>query len=89
MFDKDGDGTITTNELGTVMRNLGQKPSQEELQQMVSEVDEDGEYSSNQYSQLNTVVVNIILSVYSIHILYCMYTLRILYIYCIQILYCM
>ena len=89
MFDKDGDGTITTNELGTVMRNLGQKPSQEELQQMVSEVDEDGEYSSNQYSQLNTVVVNIILSVYSIHILYCMYTLRILYINCIQILYCM
>ncbi|XP_065060892.1 uncharacterized protein LOC135688111 isoform X1 [Rhopilema esculentum] len=42
MFDKDGDGTITTNELGTVMRNLGQNPSQDDLKQMISEVDEDG-----------------------------------------------
>ena len=42
MFDKDGDGTITTSELGTVMKNLGQNPSQDELHQMISEVDEDG-----------------------------------------------
>lgn len=42
MFDEDGDGTITTKELGTVMKNLGQNPSQTELKHMISEVDEDG-----------------------------------------------
>ncbi|KAF7327872.1 Calmodulin [Mycena kentingensis (nom. inval.)] len=42
IFDTDNDGTITTLELGTVMRSLGQKPTQEELQDMINEVDADG-----------------------------------------------
>jgi Ca2+-binding EF-hand superfamily protein len=37
-----GDGTITTKELGTVMRSLGQNPTEAELQDMVNEVDADG-----------------------------------------------
>ncbi|KAK7040735.1 hypothetical protein VNI00_009641 [Paramarasmius palmivorus] len=43
LFDKDGDGTITTAELGTVMRSLGQNPSESELQDMINEVDADGD----------------------------------------------
>ena len=42
IFDKDGDGHITVKELGSVMRSLGQYPSQRELEEMVAEVDTDG-----------------------------------------------
>ena len=34
-------GQITTKELGTVMRSLGQNPSESELQDMINEVDSD------------------------------------------------
>ncbi|GMI12669.1 hypothetical protein TrVE_jg3124 [Triparma verrucosa] len=41
LFDRDGDGTITTVELGTVMRSLGQSVTESDLKDMISEVDAD------------------------------------------------
>ncbi|OWF56440.1 Calmodulin-5 [Mizuhopecten yessoensis] len=43
LFDKDGDGSIPTAELGTVLRALGQNPSASELKKMINEVDADGD----------------------------------------------
>jgi calmodulin len=40
---KDGDGFITTEELGIVMRSLGQFASEEELKEMLQEVDINGD----------------------------------------------
>lgn len=42
LFDKDGDGVITTQELGTVRRSPGQNPTEAELRGTVGEIDRDG-----------------------------------------------
>lgn len=42
LFDKDGDGNITTQELDKFMRSLGQNAMADELRQMLRELDADG-----------------------------------------------
>ena len=41
LFDDNGDGEITAAELGNVMRALGLKPSDTELQDLMNEIDVD------------------------------------------------
>ena len=41
VFDKDNDGIITTKELATVMRSLGQNPTEQELQEIFKMYDKD------------------------------------------------
>ena len=55
LFDKDGDGTITTKELENVMRSFGQNPTEAELQNMMNEVDADGNGQIN-YSEFLTML---------------------------------
>ncbi|OWF37204.1 Calmodulin [Mizuhopecten yessoensis] len=42
LFDKNGDGRIEAKELGTVMRGLGQNPTESELLDIIHEADLDG-----------------------------------------------
>eukprot|EP00397_Hematodinium_sp_SG-2012_P047181 GEMP01053551.1.p1 GENE.GEMP01053551.1~~GEMP01053551.1.p1 ORF type:complete len:154 (+),score=43.85 GEMP01053551.1:319-780(+) len=39
LFDNDSDGIINSSELGTVMRSLGQNPSDQEVDDMIKDVD--------------------------------------------------
>lgn len=43
IFDKDGDGKIDRTELGTVMRALGQNPTQREIDDLVNEIDQNND----------------------------------------------
>eukprot|EP00929_Paragymnodinium_shiwhaense_P004323 TRINITY_DN105199_c0_g1_i1.p1 TRINITY_DN105199_c0_g1~~TRINITY_DN105199_c0_g1_i1.p1 ORF type:complete len:149 (-),score=46.65 TRINITY_DN105199_c0_g1_i1:192-638(-) len=42
LFANETTGTITSRELGTILRCLGQRPTEAELQDMINEVDLDG-----------------------------------------------
>ena len=44
LFDKNGDGTVSTKELGTIMRSLGQNPTEAELKDIIANVDKNGKF---------------------------------------------
>ena len=43
LFDRNRDGCISCKELGVIMRSLGQNPTEDELKEMITEVDVDGQ----------------------------------------------
>ena len=43
VFDKDGDGFISAPELRYAMINLGEKLSEDEVEQMIKEADQNGD----------------------------------------------
>ena len=42
VFDKDGSGTISADELRTVMKSLGENLTDDEINEMIREADKDG-----------------------------------------------
>lgn len=44
MFDRDGNGFISKQELGTAMRSLGYMPNEVELEVIIQRLDMDGEH---------------------------------------------
>ena len=42
MFDSDGSGSISSDEMGTVMRSLGQNPTEQDVKDLVEEIDING-----------------------------------------------
>lgn len=54
-FDVNGDGKISSSELGSIMHRLGHRPTDEELERMIKQVaDADGFIDLNKFIELNT-----------------------------------
>jgi calmodulin len=46
LYDKDSDGAINPKVLGSVMRTLGQNPTEDELKDLINEFDCEGLFTS-------------------------------------------
>jgi len=57
LFDKDGNGKITVDELGTVMRALGNNPTEAELQDLINEVDVNSN-GTIEFAEFSTMMAN-------------------------------
>lgn len=54
VYDINGDGVVTTRELGTIVRQLGQNPTEAEILEMIKEADADstGTIRFDEFAQL-------------------------------------
>ena len=57
VFDKDKDGFVTRQELKTIMRSLGQNPSEDDIEEMMvtADANQDGKIS---YDEFMTLISN-------------------------------
>jgi len=60
LFDKDKDGRITCSELLTVMKDLRQQTSEDEIKDMITHADVDGSW------RLSDVIIIIIITITSL-----------------------
>ncbi|CAG9860447.1 unnamed protein product [Phyllotreta striolata] len=59
LFDKDNDGLIEIGNLGTLIRSLGQNPTERELKNLVSEISrEDGKVDFSEFLTLLAMQMN-------------------------------
>lgn len=59
LFDKEGDGSITLKELGTVLRALGQHPTEADLQDLVSSLEVEG-HTAIEFPEFLSILAKII-----------------------------
>lgn len=57
VFDRDGDGLITGEELRLTMNNLGEPITEEEVRDMIAEADIDGDGKIN-FAEFKSLMVN-------------------------------
>ncbi|XP_028409666.1 calmodulin-like [Dendronephthya gigantea] len=57
VFDRDGNGKVSSDELGPLMRSLGSNPKDEHLQDLINEVDYDGDGVLN-FTEFVDLMVN-------------------------------
>ena len=63
MFDQDNSGTITFDELASVMRILGNNPTPQQLKNMMAELDKDGKETSIHLISMYQIIILLQLTV--------------------------
>lgn len=85
VFDKDGSGDISAAELRHVMTSLGEKLTDEEVDEMIREADIDGDGKVNYEG--NELFYNVII-IYKMSILYYIYIYKITFLISLVFFFC-